>query len=75
MDDSLILGEGVAIKDSASSPFRLTTTTSNHEPETLKFSLMSTGNNNNKPITMTAHYRAAAVKNDLCRINYEHAGN
>jgi hypothetical protein len=48
MDDSLILGEGVAIKDAASSPFRLTTTTSNHEPETLKFSLMSTGKGNSK---------------------------
>ena len=43
MDDSLVVGEGVAIKDATSSPFRLTTTTSNHEPETLKFSLMSTG--------------------------------
>jgi len=48
MDDSLILGEGVAIKDAASSPFRLTTTTSNHEPETLKFSLMSTGKGSSK---------------------------
>ena len=73
MDDSLILGEGVAIKDSASSPFRLTTNTSNHEPETLKFSLMSTGNN--KPITMTAHYRAPAVKNDLYRFKKEFSGN
>ena len=64
MDDSLVLGEGVAIKDAASSPFRLTTTTSNHEPETLKFSLMSTGNNN-KPIIKTAHCRAPAVKRQL----------
>ena len=46
MDDSLIFGEGVAgvinNKDVADSPFRLTTTTSNHE-EVCKFSLLSTG--------------------------------
>ena len=49
MDDSLIFGEGVAgvinNKDVADSPFRLTTTTSNHE-EVCKFSLLSTGMQN-----------------------------
>merc|ERR1712223_743773 len=48
MDDSLILGEGVALNNKdANSPFRLTTTTSNHE-EVCKFSLMSTGKPCNK---------------------------